>query len=276
MSLLAILLGALIGLSLGALGGGGSILTVPALVYALGQSPRTATTSSLLIVGLTSLIAVIPHARAGRVRLGQGLVFGALGTAGSFAGSALSSRVPPQVLLTAFAALMLVVAALMLRRSHGSGSSDSTDTTDPTGALDPAGTPLLTLRPFTCTCPRVAKVVVTATGVGLMTGFFGVGGGFVLVPALVLALSFPMPVAVGTSLLVISVNSATALTARVSSGGTHLDWPLIATFTAAAVIGSLLGGQIAGKAHPRHLTRAFAVLLIAVAVYTAARSIPAL
>ena len=276
MSLLAILLGALIGLSLGALGGGGSILTVPALVYALGQSPRTATTSSLLIVGITALIAVVPHARAGRVRLGQGLVFGALGTAGSFAGSALSSRVPPQVLLTAFAALMLVVATLMLRRSRGSKSSDPTNTGDPTGALTPTGAPMFTLRPFTCTCPRVAKVVATATAVGLMTGFFGVGGGFVLVPALVLALSFPMPVAVGTSLLVIAVNSATALTARVSSGSTHLDWPLITTFTGAAVIGSLLGGQIAGRAHPRHLTRAFAVLLIAVAAYTAARSIPAL
>jgi len=222
------------------------------------------------------------RSRAGRVRFGQGLLFGALGTAGSFAGSALSSRVPPQVLLTAFAALMLVVATLMLRRSRGSGSSDSTDSTDstdssdPTGALDPTGGPMLTVRPFTCICPRVAKVVATATGVGLMTGFFGVGGGFVLVPALVLALSFPMPVAVGTSLLVIAVNSATALTARASSGGTHLDWPLITTFTGAAVIGSLLGGQIAGRAHPRHLTRAFAVLLIAVAVYTAARSIPAL
>ncbi|WP_295699706.1 sulfite exporter TauE/SafE family protein [Lapillicoccus sp.] len=277
MSLLAILLGALIGLSLGALGGGGSILTVPALVYALGQSPRTATTSSLLIVGLTALIAVVPHARAGRVRLGQGLVFGALGTAGSFAGSALSSRVPPQVLLTAFAALMLVVATLMLRRSRGSKSSDqTTNTSDPTGALTPTGAPMFTLRPFTCICPRVAKVVATATAVGLMTGFFGVGGGFVLVPALVLALSFPMPVAVGTSLLVIAVNSATALTARVSSGSTHLDRPLITTFTGAAVIGSLLGGQIAGRAHPRHLTRAFALLLVAVAAYTAARSIPAL
>ncbi|MEO7061049.1 MAG: sulfite exporter TauE/SafE family protein, partial [Lapillicoccus sp.] len=93
---------------------------------------------------------------------------------------------------------------------------------------------------------------------------------------LVLALNFPMPVAVGTSLLVIAVNSATALTARVSSGGSHLDWPLIATFTTAAVIGSLLGGQIAGKANPRHLTRAFAILLIVVAAYTASRSIPTL
>ncbi len=117
MFVLAVPLGLVIGLALGALGGGGSILTVPALVYVLGQDPRAATTSSLLIVGVTSLIALVPHARGGRVRFGQGLLFGALGTAGSVLGSALSSRVAPEVLLTAFAGLMLVVAALMLRRA---------------------------------------------------------------------------------------------------------------------------------------------------------------
>jgi uncharacterized membrane protein YfcA len=261
-------LGLVIGLALGALGGGGSILTVPALVYLLDQDPRTATTSSLLIVGSTSLIALVPHARAGRVRSVQGLMFGALGTAGSFAGSALSSHVPAQVLLTAFAGLMLVVAALMLRRSLRPG--------DPSGHQDPTAEPFLTLHPLTCACPRLAKLVVIATVVGLLTGFFGVGGGFVLVPALVLALGFPMPVAVGTSLLVIAVNSATALAARVSVAGTHLDWRLIAAFTAAAIVGSLLGGRIASRVPHRQLTRAFAALLVGVAAYTAASSIPSL
>jgi uncharacterized membrane protein YfcA len=261
-------LGLAIGLALGALGGGGSILTVPALVYLLDQDPRTATTSSLLIVGIASLIALAPHARRGQVRFVQGLVFGALGTAGSFAGSALSSHVPAQVLLTAFAGLMLVVAVLMLRRSVR--PTDSAEDHDPTAE------PFLTLRPLTCVCPRLAKVVVTATAVGLLTGFFGVGGGFVLVPALVLALGFPMPVAVGTSLLVIAVNSATALAARVSVGGTHLDWRLIATFTAAAIIGSLLGGRLTSRVPHRLLTRAFAALLVGVAAFTAASSIPSL
>lgn len=268
MLLLAVPLGLAIGLSLGALGGGGSILTVPALVYVLGQDPRTATTSSLVIVGLTSLIALVPHARAGRVRFGQGLLFGALGTAGSIAGTALSAAVDPNVLLTAFAALMLVVATLMLRRSRRTGPA--------TGPGDPTAEPMLTLRPFSCSCPRVLKVIVTATAVGLLTGFFGVGGGFALVPALVLALGFPMPVAVGTSLLVIVVNSATALAARVSSSGGQLDWTLIGVFTAAAIVGSLLGSRVMARLHPRHLTRAFAVLLIAVALYTAARAIPML
>ncbi len=268
MPLLAIPLGLLIGLALGALGGGGSILTVPALVYVLGQEPSAATTSSLLIVGATSLIALAPHARAGRVRFGQGLMFGVLGTAGSFAGSALASRVAPEVLLTAFAGLMFVVATLMLRRSMRSDAES--------GQHDSTEEPIISFHPLACACPRLAKVVITATAVGLLTGFFGVGGGFVLVPALVLALSFPMPVAVGTSLLVIAVNSATALTARISSGSVELDWPLIAGFTAAAIVGSLFGGRITSRVDSRHLTTAFAILLIAVALYTAASSIPAL
>ncbi len=266
MLLLAIPLGLAIGLSLGALGGGGSILTVPALVYVLGQDPRTATTSSLVIVGLTALIALVPHARARRVRFGQGLLFGALGTAGSLVGSALSSAVAPSVLLGAFAVLMLVVATLMLRRALREPIGPAHD--------DPTTDPMLTLRPFTCACPRVLKVLLTATGVGLLTGFFGVGGGFALVPALVLALGFPMPVAVGTSLLVIAVNSATALAARVSTSGGQLDWALIGTFTAAAIVGSLLGGRIHTRTNPRHLTIAFAVLLVVVALYTGARSLP--
>ena len=117
MPLLEIALGLVVGLSLGALGGGGSILTVPALVYLLDQTPRAATTSSLLIVGITSLIALVPHARARRVRFGQGALFGVLGTAGSFLGTALSASVAPNTLLLLFAALMLVVCAVPAAQS---------------------------------------------------------------------------------------------------------------------------------------------------------------
>lgn len=265
MPLLAVPLGVLIGLALGALGGGGSILTVPALVYALGQQPLVATTSSLVIVGLTSLIALVPHARAGRVRVGQGLLFGALGTVGSFAGSAASRTVAPSTLLLSFAGLMLVVATLMLLRVRRNAGRPE--------PIDPTTEPMISFRPFVCACPRVVKVLVTATAVGLLTGFFGVGGGFALVPALVLALGFPMPTAVGTSLLVIAVNSATALTARVTHASADLDWGLIFTFTIAAVLGSLAGGRVAARADPRHLAIAFAVLLVAVSLYTGARSI---
>jgi uncharacterized membrane protein YfcA len=264
---LAIPLGLAIGLSLGALGGGGSILTVPALVYLLDQSPRSATTGSLLIVGITSLSGMLTHARAGRVRVVQGVVFGVLGIAGSWAGSKLSATVAPQVLLAAFSGLMLVVAAIMFQRSRRGGRGDGGDD-------DEAG-PVVTLRPLACHCPRALKVLVTATAVGLLTGFFGVGGGFAVVPALVLSLGFSMPVAVGTSLLVISINSASALAARFGTG-IDLDWPLIAAFTAAAIVGSLLGGRVASRVRPVTLTRAFTVLLVLVAVYTAARSVPQL
>lgn len=268
---LAIPIGLLIGLSLGALGGGGSILTVPALVYLLGQDTRSATTGSLLIVGVTALAGLAAHAREARVRVAQGLVFGVLGIAGSWVGSRLSASVPPNVLLAAFSALMLVVAAVMYTRNRGARHTPA----DARAAADITRQPVLTLAPWSCDCPRAVRVLVTATAVGLLTGFFGVGGGFAVVPALVLALGFAMPVAVGTSLLVIAVNSASALLARAGQG-MHLDWVLLGTFTLAAIVGSVLGGRVASRVPPRTLSRAFTVLLVLVALYTAARSVPQL
>ena len=274
MLIVAIPVGLLIGLSLGALGGGGSILTVPALVYLLGMDPRAATTGSLIIVGVTAIFGMLAHRRDGHVRVLQGIVFGALGAAGAVAGTRLSLAVPPDVLLAGFAVLMLAVAALMLTRRRvpaGAGVSGHGQ-----GDGVPVDVPIITFSPsFACACPRAAKVLIAAVAVGLMTGFFGVGGGFLVVPALVLALDFPMPVAVGTSLLVIAINSATSLVARAGTG-IDIDWTIIGVFTAAAVIGSLLGARIATRARPETLRIAFGVLIIAVGLYTAARSIPAL
>jgi len=130
-------------------------------------------------------------------------------------------------------------------------------------------------HPRGVTARRALRVAAAATGVGLLTGFFGVGGGFVIVPALVLALGFEMPAAVGTSLLVIAVNSASALTARLG-GGISLDWPLLGVFTLAALAGTLAGNHIASRVSPSKLTAAFTGLLIAVAVYSLSRSLPAL
>jgi len=274
MLMVAIPVGLLIGLSLGALGGGGSILTVPALVYLLGMVTRAATTGSLIIVGVTAVFGMLAHRRDGHVRVLQGVVFGALGAAGAVAGTRLSLAVPPDVLLAGFAVLMLAVAGLMLARRRvpagagvpGRGQGDRV----------PLDVPIITFTPgFVCACPRAAKVLIAAVAVGLMTGFFGVGGGFLVVPALVLALDFPMPVAVGTSLLVIAMNSATSLVARAGTG-IDIDWTIIGVFTGAAVIGSLLGARIATRARPETLRIAFAVLITVVGLYTAARSIPAL
>lgn len=263
---LAIPLGLLVGVSLGALGGGGSILTVPALVYLLDQSPAAATTSSLFIVGGTTLVGMLPHLRAGRVRLGQGIVFGALGVVGTYVGSFLAAGIPGNVLLLAFAVLMLVVAVLMsLRRraeAHRVGDAVASASAEP----------LVAFSPFGCDCRRLVILLLTATGVGLLTGFFGIGGGFSVVPALVLALRLPMPVAVGTSLVVITVNSATALVSRLGQG-VQLDWPLIATFAAAAIIGSLLGSRITSRVSPNRLNLWFSFLLVAVAIATAVSTI---
>ena len=265
---LAVPIGLLIGLSLGALGGGGSILTVPALVYALGQDTHAATSGSLLIVGVTAIAGMTAHHRAGRVRVAAGSVFGVLGVAGSYVGSQLSATVAPDALLAAFSLLMLVVAAVMFARGRRRDRA--------TGDKGVDESPIFTLRPaLGCACQRAAKVLATATGVGLLTGFFGVGGGFVVVPALVLVLGFSMPVAVGTSLLVISINSASALVARMGDG-LALDWAVIGTFTGAAIIGSLLGGWATSRVPPRVLSQVFVLLLVTVALYTAARSIPAL
>jgi uncharacterized membrane protein YfcA len=272
--IVAIPVGLLIGLSLGALGGGGSILTVPALVYLLGMDTRAATTGSLIIVGVTAVFGMLAHRRDGHVRVLQGVVFGALGAAGAVAGTRLSLAVPPDVLLAGFSVLMLAVAALMLTRRRvpaGSGGPGRGQ-----GDPVPLDVPIITFSPrFVCACPRAAKVLVAAVAVGLTTGFFGVGGGFLVVPALVLALDSPMPVAVGTSLLVIAINSGTSLVAR-AGNGIDIDWTVIAVFSAAAVIGSLLGARIANRARPQTLRIAFAVLIIVVGLYTAARSIPAL
>jgi uncharacterized protein len=255
-ALLASPLGFLIGLSLGALGGGGSILAVPALVYVAGQDPKAATATSLVLVGVTSLIGLIPHVRAGNVRVGAGLLFGLAGVAGNVAGSSANQAVDPEVLLLAFAGVMLVAAAAMWRRSNR-----------PPAVVEGAA-----LR---VDAALVARVLAAGTVVGVLTGFFGVGGGFVIVPALVLALRFEMPVAVGTSLLVIAINSGVALLARLGSGA-PVEWSVIVPFTVASVLGVFAGARVAARVPSRVLTRWFVYLLVAVAVYTAARSLLAL
>jgi uncharacterized membrane protein YfcA len=253
---IAVPAGLLIGVLLGALGGGGSILTVPVLVYLLGQEPHAATTGALLIVGITAVAGMIAHWRAGRVRFAPGIAFGVLGAAGSYAGTRLSSSVPPDLLLSLFAGLLLAAAVAMLRRRPGTARR-----------REHAGGSTIGRR--------ILKITAAATGVGLLTGFFGVGGGFVIVPALVLVLGFGMPAAVGTSLLVIAIDSAVALAARLG-GQVSLDWTLLAVFTAAALAGVLAGQRVASRVDPSRLTTGFTVLLIAVAGYSLARSLPGL
>jgi uncharacterized membrane protein YfcA len=262
--------GALIGLSLGALGGGGSILTVPVLVYGLGQSAGQATTGSLVVVGITSLVGAITAYRSGNVLLTRGLAFGAVAVAGAAAGAKASALVSGPVLLAAFTALLLVVAGVMaarqLRSRHGEPGAH---------LASHVGGPIVTFSPsFACQCPRAIKVLATATAVGLLTGFLGVGGGFLVVPALVLALGLPMGYAVGTSLVVITITSASALAVR-AGVGMHPDWGLIALLTAVAVLGGWAGARLTARTDTSKLQAAFTVLLMLVAGYTAWRALPA-
>ena len=286
-SLIASPLGFLVGLSLGALGGGGSILAVPALVYGVGEPARAATGTSLLVVGVAALIGVIPHWRQGNVRLGAGLVFGVAGIGGAILGTSLNRGVDEDILLVLFSVLMLAAGAAMLRRSRRTKDVPAAALTGgigdvPVGPVDhdapsvPAAPgQTMTMAPSR-TAIRIdartaAKVIVAGTVVGTLTGFFGVGGGFVIVPALVLSLGFAMPEAVGTSLVVIAINAGVALALR--AGQNDIDWAAATPFLITAVAGTIVGGRIAGRIDARRLTTAFVVLLTIIAIYTGTTAI---
>lgn len=257
----AVIAGLLIGLVIGGLGGGGSILGVPVFVYLFGQETQIAMAGALVVVAVSSLTALLTHARAGRVRWGAGVTFGVLGILGSLLGSGLSRQVDDDLLLVGFAALLLVVAALMVRRSGRSAG----------GSAEPRE---LDIEPGVLSESRHhgLRLFGAASVVGLLTGFFGVGGGFMAVPALVLALELPMTAAIGTSLLVITINSVSALTSRLAAG-IHPEWSVVVPFTAAAALASIVGALLAHRLPAKVLGRAFAGLLVVVALWTGGQAL---
>lgn len=265
-------LGFLVGVVMGALGGGGAVLAVPILVYVAGQEPQDATSSALLIVMLAALGGIVPHARDGNVRFRAGLAFGAAGIAGSIGGSTLNTFVPPDVLLLCFAVLLVVVAVVMYQRSA------HVEPDVPGGTAEPGtdAIPGADVAPGTLTvgANRAVEVLASGTAIGLLTGFFGVGGGFVIVPTLIFVLRFPVREAVGTSLLVIAINSLVALIARQAWG--TIEWSVALPFAAAALLGVVAGRSVAARFPTGALMRIFAVLLFAVAAYTGIRSVLAL
>jgi len=236
--LLVLPLSILIGVSLGMLGGGGSILTVPILTYVAGMSTKAAIASSLLVVGITSATAAISHARAGRIRWRTGLVFGAAGMVGAFAGGRVAAYIPGRVLMIAFGVMMAATAIAMIRKPR-------------------------TLQvPVVGELP-IGKVILEGIVVGIVTGIVGAGGGFLVVPALVLLGGLGMQTAVGTSLIVISMKSFAGLAGHL--GHVDLDWPMTLAVTAAAVIGSIAGGHLVGRIPPTALRRGFGYFIIAMA-----------
>lgn len=237
MVLAALALSILIGLALGMLGGGGSILGVPILRYVAGFTAAQAITGSLFVVAVTSGVGAVAHARAGRVRWRTGLVFGSAGMLGAFAGGNLSAQVPGEVLMTLFAVVMLATAIAMLRGRRA-------------GAATARELP-------------VAKALAVGVGFGVLTGVLGAGGGFLVVPALVLLGGLAMDAAVGTSLLVIVLNSLAGLVGHLHH--VALDWELTLGVTAVAVGGALIGGRLAGRVRPELLRRLFGGFLIVIA-----------
>ncbi|RZT75443.1 hypothetical protein EV383_6183 [Pseudonocardia sediminis] len=275
---LAAALGLVIGLVIGALGGGGGVLAVPALVYALGQDAQSATTSSIIIVGIISVVGVLARLRDRTIDWRTGIAFGVVGIAAAWAGTLLNRAAPQNTLLLAFSAITLLVAVAMLinsRPSRQPAPDAASDESVGTAAADSAGgaTTLLSAPAGTSRVALVqlaAKVIACGAVVGFLTGFLGVGGGFLVVPALVIVLRIPMTVAIGTSLLIIAFNSVSSLASRV--GDLHLDLRIIVPFTIAAIVGTLLGKKVTDRFSGAALSRAFAVMLVLVGLFVAAES----
>lgn len=250
--IIALALAGLVGVSLGLLGGGGSILTVPILTYVLGMDPQEAIASSLFIVGVTSLVSMVGHARGKRVRWKIGLIFGAAGMVGAFLGGLLGGRIPGVVLMILFAVMMIVTAGAMIRgRKPGVSGSSSGERTLPVG-----------------------RIVLDGALVGIATGLVGAGGGFLVVPALNLLGGLPMIVAVGTSLLVIAMKSFAGLGGYLFA--VQLNWPLVLAFTASAIVGSFVSLTFAHKVPERVLRRGFGVFVLLMGLFVLAQEVPAL
>ena len=242
--LLGALSGCLVGFSLGMVGGGGSILAVPLMVYLVGvRSPHVAIGTSALAVAANAAIGLINHARQGNVVWRCGLMYAVAGIVGAFAGSTMGKAFDGQRLLFLFAIVMVVVGVLMLRSRGNVGVE---------GAV--------------CDRTNAPRVISFGLGTGVFSGFFGIGGGFLIVPGLVASTDMIMINAVGTSLLAVT---AFGLTTALNYAGSGLvDWPLAAVFIGGGVIGTFAGTRAAKRLSAGgHLTSVFAVLIFVVAAY---------
>lgn len=253
--LLTLSLSLVIGLLLGLLGGGGSILTVPMLVYLLNVEPKTAIVTSFVVVGISSLMALIPHARRRSVCWKSGLFFGLSGMLGAFAGGRLAAHFSADLLMTLFGLVSLSTGLLMLRRKKDGADADSQ--AEPISVC-PLKVPYL-------------RVLFDGFFVGGLTGMVGVGGGFLIVPALTLLVGLPMHGAVGTSLLIIVMNALAGLAGY--SQHAALDVPLTMLVTAGSLVGSGLGAVISGYIKPAWLRRGFGAMVVGVGIYVLSQSL---
>lgn len=283
MILTALAVGALIGLVVGALGAGGGILSVPALIYLLGVAPHEATSASLVIVLFTALAALAGRIGKNTICYQIALVFAALATVGTWLGSLANRAVSADLLMYAFALLLICVGLVMLRRAYpglfrgaaragssGVFSDDGVAAAD--GASGTGSTPALRTVSATGEVTSIGaaplwRVALVATITGALTGFFGVGGGFAIVPALTLVLHLPIKRAASTSLLIMAITAVVALVARAQTS-LNVDLGVIGAFTVASMLGAVAGAPLTRKVSSQKLTASFAALLLAVAVAT--------
>ena len=255
---LAAFLAIFIGMAVGMLGGGGSILTTPLLIYVVGFDAKQAIAASLFVVGVTSIFGLISHARAGRVVWRIGLLFGGAGMVGAFIGGQIGSHLPSTLLLAAFAVMMGITAVAMIRgrkQVHGKAHK---------------GLPLF-------------RILLDGLVVGFVTGLVGAGGGFLVVPALALLAGLAMPRAVATSLLVVAMKSFAGLAGYIFTFGngsfislnpeTKINWTVTLIITAAAIVGALIGSRIVGRVHPDKLRMAFGYFVLVMAVFILSQQI---
>ncbi len=266
--LLTATLGALVGFSLGLTGGGGSIFAVPLLVYALGVPAREAVSLSMLTVGVTAFIGFALRAQRGMVEYPTGLLFAVAGMVGAPVGTKFAKYIPESVLLATFALLMITIAVGMWRKK----SSDSDfvlnaqdDNSGPICRRDPDGKLRITSR---------CGMLLGCTGftAGVLSGVFGVGGGFIIVPALVSFACMGMQRAIGTSLLVITLVSVAATVGHIFSG-TQISLAIATVFTSGSVLGLLIGTWWAQRLAGLTLQRLFAAAILLVAIYIIFRTI---
>lgn len=246
--IIGLFLSGLIGLSLGLIGGGGSIITVPVLVYVIGVEAHEAVGMSLAVVGGTSFVGSFLHYRRGSLELKTGIIFGASGIVGALLGSPLTRLLSPPNLMMTFALLMLFIAVLMIRKKKVSESEIEKIEKN----------------------PNTLKSLAAGLGVGILTGFLGVGGGFLIVPALLMFGGLSMKNAIGTSLFVIFLNCIAGLVGHASQN--HFDWKLTALVTSLAVVGAIVGTLLSHRIAAHRLQKGFAVFVLAVAFFLIAQN----
>ena len=267
---LTAVLGALVGFSLGLTGGGGAIFAVPILVYALGVPAREAVGISLLTVGTTALVGFVQRARRGMVEFPTGLLFALAGIIGAPIGAKLADFIPEPLLLTIFAGLMVLIAARMWLKAHERSANlpiidNDNDNAGPTCRRDPEGRLRLTSQ-----CALLLGVVGLSTGV--LTGMFGVGGGFIIVPALVSFACMGMQRAIGTSLLIITLVSLSGTTGHIVAGK-ELSLQTAGLFSTGSLAGLFIGGWLAQRMAGPTLQRVFAISIVLVATYVIMRTL---